>query len=82
MNYYAILKEHSQVIYKLQPKYFQIVIEKLWVMKFQLVEIETYFPMRSFLCKYIKIFNLKKYYKSQTEKYIFYFELGSKTILI
>ena len=41
MNYCAILKENLQVLHKIQPKYFQIAIEKLSVMKFQLVEIET-----------------------------------------
>ena len=50
MNYYDILKEHLQVLNKLQQKYFQIALDKLSVMKFPLFEIETYFPMRYVLC--------------------------------
>ena len=45
-NYYAILKEHLKILHKLQSTYFQIKIEKVSVMKFQLVENETSFPMR------------------------------------
>ena len=55
MNYYAILKEHSQVTHKLQPKQFQIALEKLSVMKFPVVAIKTYFYMRFVLCANIEI---------------------------
>ena len=37
MNYYAILKEHLQVLHQLHPKHFQITLHKLSAMKFPLV---------------------------------------------
>ena len=69
MNYYEILKEHLQVLHKIQPKYFQIAIEKLSVMKFQLVEIQTSFPMRFVLCIDIEKNSIRKkrYGKSASE---------------
>ena len=51
MNYYDILKEHLQVLNKLQQKYFQIALDKLSVIKFQLVEIEASFSLRFVMCK-------------------------------
>ena len=49
-NYYAILKEHLQVFHKLHPKDFQRTLDKLSVLKFPLVEIDTSFPIRFVLC--------------------------------
>ena len=37
MNYYAILKEHLQVIHKLHPKYFKVTLDKKSVLRFPLV---------------------------------------------
>ena len=48
------------VVCKIQQKYFQIRLKKLSVMKFQLVEIETYFPVRFFLCTEIEMFSIQK----------------------
>ena len=46
INYYAILKEHLQILHKLHPKYFEVALEILSVLKFPLVEIYTYLPIR------------------------------------
>ena len=61
MNYYVILKENLQVLHKLQSKHFQIAIDKLSVMNFQLVEIETYFPMMFLFCTDIEMLSIIKY---------------------
>ena len=83
MNEYAILKEHLRVLQKLQPEYFQIEIENLSLMKFILVEIETYFPVGFVLCTDIEMLSIKKEYeKLQVNKNIFYFELSSKQMFI
>ena len=42
MNYYEILKECLHVLHELQPKDFQIALDKLSVMRFPLVEIEIF----------------------------------------
>ena len=73
MNYYAILKEHLQVFHKIHPKYFQIALDRLSVLKFPLVEIETSFPIRFFLCTYIEMYSIQKKEdttKVQVNKYI------------
>ena len=49
-NFHKNLKEHLQVLHKLHSKYFQIALEKLLVLDFPLVEIETSFPIRFALC--------------------------------
>ena len=46
MNYYVILKERLQVIHTLHPKKSQVAIDKLLVLKFPWVEVETSFPIR------------------------------------
>ena len=63
MNYYKISKEHVKVLHKPQPKYFQIALDKLSVMRFQLVEIETYFNIMFVLCKDTEILYIKENYK-------------------
>ena len=49
-------------------------------MKFQLVEIETYFPIR-FVCVNILEFSIFFNNKSKNKKYIFCFELSSRPIV-
>ena len=44
------LKKHFQVLHKLHPKYSQGELEKLSVLKFSLVEIETFSPVSFVLC--------------------------------
>ena len=79
MNSYAILKEHLPVLHKLQPKYSQIAIKTLSVMKFELVEIDTFFPISFFVCTELEIFsNQKESGKSTSEKHILYFKLSNK----
>ena len=60
MNKYAILKEYLQVLHKLYPKYFQVAPDKLSVLKFSLVEIETYFTIRLVLYTYIEVLSIQK----------------------
>ena len=50
------------------------------MMKFQLVEIETYFPMRFFLCIEIEMLSIiyLKIWKKYKQKNLFCFELSSK----
>ena len=59
MNYYAVLKGNLQVLNKIQPKDFQISLEKLLVTKFQLVEIETYFTIRFIFFTKIEMLSIK-----------------------
>ena len=37
INYYEILKEHLELLHKLHPKYFQVALEVLSVLRFSLV---------------------------------------------
>ena len=81
MNYCTILKENLQVLYKLHPKCFQVAINKLSVLQFLLVEIETYLPMRFFFFHiYWNVVNSKerRYDKSASENNIFHFEHSNK----
>ena len=66
MNYYTIPKEHLQFLHKLQPTYFQIAFEKLSVIKFQLVEIETLNPYEVYL---VLIKYAHNTYGGRTRKY-------------
>ena len=50
INYYAILKEYLQLLHKIDPKEFQVKLEESSVMRFSLVEIDTYLSMRFVLC--------------------------------
>ena len=81
MNHYGILKEHLKVLHKLQPKYFQVALEKLSVLRFSLVEMDTYLPVRFLLfvdTKMMLIENKSDLTKVQVIKNIFYFELSIK----
>ena len=70
MNYYAIFKEYLQLLHKLQPEYFQIALNKLSLMKFPLVEIETYFPIRFVLCTDIEVSPIKKMTEVQVKHFL------------
>ena len=59
MNFYAILKEHLKLLHKLYPKYFQVTLDKLSVLKFLFVEIWTYFTLKFVLCTDIEITSIK-----------------------
>ena len=48
------------------------------MIKFQLVEIDTLFPLSFFLCTYIEMFSSKTIYEKITSEKYFYFELSSK----
>ena len=43
INYYEILKEYLQLLNKLQPKYSQVPLDKISVLKLSLVEVEFFF---------------------------------------
>ena len=68
MNYYVMLKERLKVLHKLQPKHFQTVFEKLSVIKFQLVEIETSFSVSFVLRIDIEILSIEKIQKYKQTK--------------
>ena len=53
------LEQALRVLHKLQTKYFQIAFDKLSVMKFPLVEMETYFFMRLVLCTEIEVLSIQ-----------------------
>ena len=80
-------RETIIMLHKLQPKYFQIELDKSSVMKFPLFEIETCFPMIFVLCTDIEILPIKKKYKvgsleiPPTNGLLFVFVFDKKTFI-